>query len=132
MNLPSILFYYPRGIIIKTRTTDNENKKIPPYIPFGRLLTDIFVESCLVIFLTEEATFTEDLVPIIGDHFNARNLKNMNMLKKISFLPLTVLSNTIYSRRIAVNNFPFFTQGQQPICVAEYMQMMMTEGNDML
>ena len=76
--LPSILFYYLRDSIPKTRTTANEGKKVPTCIPFGRLLSDIFVENGLVAFL-EEAQFTQDLQASVGEVLNARNLKNMGI-----------------------------------------------------
>src|ERR1044072_379564 len=75
--LPFIMFQYLKDCISKSRTTADEGKKILHYIPFGRLLSDILVESGLVYAL-RAAQFTEDLVVSTGDVLYARNLKKMN------------------------------------------------------
>src|ERR1044072_5321002 len=118
--LPYILFYYLRDAIQKTRTTANENKKVPNYIPFGRLLSDIFVENGLVSFL-EEAQFTQDLEASVGDVLNAKNLKNMGILKTITVDPTAEV----------VDNFPLFSKLDDPEVVAHYVLMMEAEGIDM-
>src|ERR1044072_7985349 len=43
--LPFIIFQYLKESTIKSRTTSGENKKMIRYIPFGRLMSDILVES---------------------------------------------------------------------------------------
>src|ERR1044072_5261006 len=44
--LPFIIFQYLKEVIIKSwTTTAGVGKKIPHYIPFGRILSDILVEN---------------------------------------------------------------------------------------
>lgn len=97
MCLPSIMFYYLRDSVRKTRTTADESKKVPNYISFGSLLSDIFVESGLVKFL-EEAQLTLDLKVIAGDVVNVRNLKNMGVFNKVYVDPTMDSSEDILGR----------------------------------
>jgi hypothetical protein len=126
--LPSILFYYLR--VLKTWTTADESKKVPNYIPFGRLLSDIFVENGLVAFL-EEARFTQDLEASVGDVLNAKNLKNMGVLKTIIVDPTPESQEQVLKKRQVVDNFPLFSKLDDPEVVAHYIMMMEEEGIDM-
>ena len=69
VNLPFVLFRYMKEAIRKTRNAANIKKKVSTHVPCGRLLTSNFVESGLIDFLTKEATFTEYLIPNIGELF---------------------------------------------------------------
>src|ERR1044072_6993379 len=70
-----IIFHYLKDVIIKSRTTTaGQGKKLPHYIPFGRILSDVLVENGHVDAL-RDAQCTEDLVPFTGDTLDARNLK---------------------------------------------------------
>lgn len=107
--LPNFLFYYLRDSMRKTRTTGIPNKNILNYIPFGRLLTGIFLESGLVKFLVEETHYRKDLAPTIREFFNASNLRYMGLIKKGSVNPLTVPLTPIIDRRIPTVNFHLLT-----------------------
>src|ERR1044072_4946405 len=49
LSLPFIIFHYLKKSITATRTTaSGEDAKKPRYVPFGRLLSDILIESGLV------------------------------------------------------------------------------------
>ncbi|XP_058747082.1 uncharacterized protein LOC131620078 [Vicia villosa] len=74
-------------------------------------------------FLVEEAKYTEDLAPAIGKFFNARNLRYMDLVKKISVNPSTIPSSNITSKRIYANNFPLFTKGDSPEGITTYVVM---------
>jgi hypothetical protein len=128
--LPSLLFQYLRDSILKTRTTADESKKVPNYIPFGRLLSDILVENGLVAFL-EEARVTEDLVTSVGDVLNAKNLKNMGVLRTIIADSVPDTLQEILGRRQRVEDFPLFSKHDNPEVIAQYVLMMEEQGVDM-
>ena len=66
VNLPFVLFSHLKEAIRKSRNTMNQEKNVFSNIPFGCILTDIFVESGLVDFLTKEAKFSEYLISSVG------------------------------------------------------------------
>ncbi|XP_058726196.1 uncharacterized protein LOC131597520 [Vicia villosa] len=129
--LPYILFNYLRNSITKIRKYINSTKKMPTYIPFGRLLFDIFVESSLIDYLTKEVKFTEDLESNIGESFNAKTLKSMRMMKEIGTTPFMVPDVNTIERIYLVEHFLLFTTGENPICVAQHVIMVAAEGNDL-
>ncbi|KAI5437565.1 hypothetical protein KIW84_023614 [Lathyrus oleraceus] len=61
------------------KETRNSGRKYRKWIPLGRLISDILVESKLVAKL-EEMNFCEDLYTEMDKSFNRRNLKNMLMI----------------------------------------------------
>ena len=76
----------PKESINKSRTTADESKKVLHYIPFGRLISDILVESGLVDAL-RDAQCTEDLVASAGDVLDAKNLKKMGVVASVVIPP---------------------------------------------
>src|ERR1044072_6953166 len=69
-----IIFQYLKYVLNKSRTTTaREGKKLPHYIPFGRILSDILVENGLVDDL-RDSQCTEDLVASTRDTLDASNL----------------------------------------------------------
>jgi hypothetical protein len=129
--LPFLLFNHLKESIRKTRTTALEKKKIPTYIPFGRLLSDIFVESELVKILEEDAKMTEDLTLGYGEALNAKNLRNMGILEKVKVPPAEVSVEEVFqARNPHVEGFPLWIMADAPKAVAHYLQMM-TEEADM-
>src|ERR1044072_4107162 len=82
--LPFILFHYLKKSIISTRTTaSGEDAKKPRYVPFGRLLSDILIESGLVHDL-RNAQCTDELKETIGEVLDAKNMKKMGILEEIT------------------------------------------------
>src|ERR1044072_937425 len=127
--LPSLLFQYLKESILKTRTTANEQKKVPNYIPFGRLLSDIFTESGLVGFL-ESARCTEDLEASAGEAFNVRNLRNMGVMKDIIVDPVPEAQQEVLGKRLRVDDFPLFSKNDNPEVIPQYIFMIQEEGVD--
>src|ERR1044072_4440203 len=86
--LPFVIFHYLKEIITKSRTTGlREGKKPPMYIPFGRLISDILVESRLVEDLIS-AGCTEDLTETTGEVLDARNMKKIGAITEITVDPV--------------------------------------------
>jgi hypothetical protein len=83
ISLPFVIFHYLKEIISKSRTTGlREGKKPPMYIPFGRLISDILVESGLVEDLIQ-AQCTEDLKETTREVLDARNMKKIGAITYI-------------------------------------------------
>lgn len=78
MNLPSILFKYLREMIRDTRNGATKPRK---WIPLGRIISDVLVESQLVKAL-ENVQLSEDLKAELGNPFNGKTLKNMQMISE--------------------------------------------------
>ncbi|XP_057452468.1 uncharacterized protein LOC130744297 [Lotus japonicus] len=64
--LPFLLFNYLKECVEKSRTTGGENKRSISYIPYGRLLSDIFTQNRLVKALFDLGLH-DDLAMTIGD-----------------------------------------------------------------
>lgn len=85
LNLPSLLFKYPRNSV---RDTGN-NMKPKNYILLGRLISDVLVESGLVVHPIS-LNMMEDVTMDVGKPLNAKNLKIMGLINKVrSNLPWT-------------------------------------------
>ena len=109
----------------------NQEKKVSSNIPFGCLLTDIFVESGLVDFLTKEAKFTEYLIPSVGEPFNGQTLRNMKIIPKLKKKHLGEPTEVTKNRRIPIDNFPLFSKTGNLTDVAAYVVRMARVGYDM-
>lgn len=59
------------------------SKKKRNWIPIGRLISNILMESKLIDSLTE-AQITKMLAPQVGKMLNARSLKNMGIIFEIT------------------------------------------------
>lgn len=79
VNLPTLLFQNLRNTM---RDTINGSKRTKSYIPLGRLISDILMESKLVDSLTDYQ-FTEDMKPTSGKCFNGNGLKNIKIIKEV-------------------------------------------------
>ncbi|XP_057426027.1 uncharacterized protein LOC130719417 [Lotus japonicus] len=76
--LPYFLFSYLKDCIRKSRTTAPPKSAIK-YIPFGKLLSNFFIESKLIKALTK-AGCTEVLTTIVGDVFTPTTMKRMGLI----------------------------------------------------
>lgn len=81
--LSFLLFNYLKEMVRRSRTTENKKHNAISYIPYGRLLSDIFVENGLVHHL-EGANLTDDLSATYSDALTAKNLRHMGILKKVN------------------------------------------------
>lgn len=62
------------------------SKKKRNWIPLGRLISDILMESKLIDSLTE-ARITKKMEPKVGRMFNAKSLKNMGLISELTRNP---------------------------------------------
>ena len=76
MNLPSLLFQYLRDTVMETR---DGSKKKRFWIPLGRMISNILMESKLINSL-RKAQITKELEPQVRKMFNAISLKNMTII----------------------------------------------------
>src|ERR1044072_1976751 len=131
MCLPFIIFHYQKETINKSRTTRPREGKKPPihYIPFGRIITDILIESGLVKTLIE-AQCTEDLVATTGEVLDASNLKRMGALKEIKVDPVPEDPKEAIRRTMTVDGYPVWSKADNPEVLAFYIFSLEQEGYD--
>src|ERR1044072_8973083 len=127
--LPFIIFQYLKESINKSRTTADEGKKILHYIPFGRILSHILVESGLVDAL-RAAQCTEDLVVSTGDILDDRNLKKMGVVESVVIQPVPETPQEALMKRFFVDGYPLFSKIEPPEVIAQYIFMMQQDGID--
>src|ERR1044072_2641702 len=126
--LPFIIIEYLKHLITKSRTTTaGQGKKLPHYIPFGRILSDILVENGLVDEL-KDAQCTEDLVTSTGDTLDARNLKNMGVLEEIAVDPVSEDPEEILKKRMTIDGYPIWTKLDSPVALALHIYTLQQEG----
>lgn len=105
MKLLSLLFQYIRDTVKETR--DGSKKKMN-WIPLGRLISYILMESKLIDSLTE-AQITKELKPHVRNMFNARSLKNMGIIYELKRNPAEVSKEVISNIRIHLEYFPILS-----------------------
>src|ERR1044072_1761981 len=128
--LPFILFHYLKKSIISTRTTaSGENEKKPRYIPFGRLLSDILIESGLVQDL-RDAQCTDELKETTGDVLDAKNMKRIGLLQEITIDPEPENPKEVIRRRMFVDGYPVWSKADNPEVLALYIFSLEQEGYD--
>src|ERR1044072_621492 len=131
MCLPFIIFHYLKETITKSRTTTPRTGKKPPihYIPFGRIITDILIESGLVQALIE-AQCTENLVATTGEVLDANNLKRMSSLKNVKVDPEPEDPEEAIRRIMVVDGYPVWSKADNPEVLAFYILSLEQEGRD--
>ncbi|XP_057445745.1 uncharacterized protein LOC130737899 [Lotus japonicus] len=125
--LPFFVFTYLKECLRKSRTTASEKKAMISYIPFGKILSDIFVESGLVQDLID-AGCTEDLTATSGDAFNVKNLKKMKIVKTVVVPPSDESVENIIQRSIPVDDYPLWTKQDDKVVILHCLNMMIEEG----
>lgn len=80
--LPSLLFKYLRDLVIDTKN----NMKPKNYIPLGRLILDVLIESGLVDHLIS-LNLMKDVTVDVGKPLNGRNLKSIGLVDKVRVKP---------------------------------------------
>src|ERR1044072_6955407 len=128
--LPYVLFPYLKDCIQKSRTTADPTK--PPkisYIPFGRLISDLLTENGLVDDL-RKTKYVDDLKESVGDEFNAKNLKNIQLIEEVVHPPREENSEDIIKKRFTVDGYPLFTKLDSPEVVALYVFELQRAGVD--
>ncbi|XP_057448943.1 uncharacterized protein LOC130740368 [Lotus japonicus] len=119
--LPYFLFNYLKDCIRRSRTTDVVTKNTIKYIPFGRLLSDLFVESNLVKDLIA-AGCTKDLSTLTGDAFTSTTMKRMCLIEKKIEADSFITPEEIKGRRIPLNDYPLWSKADDPEPILYYIE----------
>lgn len=104
MNLYALLFQYLREMVKETR---DGSKKMRNWIPLGRLILDILMESKLIDSLTK-AKITKGMEPRVRKMFNAISLKNMGIISEVASFLTEIPKEYISNRRIPLEYFLIF------------------------
>src|ERR1044072_8396621 len=131
LSLPFIIFYYLKEILYKSRTAGGRQVKKPPmYIPFGRLISDILVESKLVEDLINVGC-TKDLTETTDDVLDARNMKNIKAIPTVTVDPASDDPQEIVKRRFHIDGYPIWSKYDDPEAMAWFIYSLELEGHDM-
>ncbi|XP_058782227.1 uncharacterized protein LOC131656544 [Vicia villosa] len=130
VDLPFIIFNYMWHHVKDSR--DESRKKNPKYkrniIPFGRIITDLLVQTKIVEDL-EKAGIIKDPYTIIGSTMNARTLKKMGLIESIGTSPQ--VNTEVRSRRgLALADFELFFRNELPEVIVQYIAMHKEVGSD--
>ncbi|XP_057444227.1 uncharacterized protein LOC130736408 [Lotus japonicus] len=126
--LPFLLFNYLKECVEKSRTTATENKRSISYIPYGRLLSDIFIQNKLVKTLSDLGLH-EDLTMTIGDALNGTKLKRMQIIEKVQVEPTEDTSEEVRQKNYPVDDYPLWSKKDNPASILEYVRMPRSNGD---
>lgn len=112
VNLNSLLFQYLMDMV---KETIDGSKKKRNWIPLGRLISNILMESELIDSLTE-ARIIKELEPQVGKMSSARSMKTMGVIYELTSNHVEVPKEATSNRRIHLEDFPVFTK-QDPLNV---------------
>lgn len=127
LGLPSVLFKFMGDSIRESRTGGSFKKSKSKFIPSGRLIYDIIVESGLVDDLLVSG-LTEELVKDAGKVFWGKNLKIMGLISRFQ-RPYVILSkDDICGTRNPIDNYPIFTKIDPPQVLMAYLESCMKKG----
>ncbi|XP_050915941.1 uncharacterized protein LOC127131041 [Lathyrus oleraceus] len=117
LNLPALLFKYLRDSAKDTRN----NMKPKTYIPLGRIIFDVLIESGLMDHLIHH-NLIEDVTVDIGRPLNALNLKSMGVIEKVRAKPILDTSwEALKDQRKIPNGLYLFSKIDRPEVVAHYL-----------
>ncbi|XP_058782158.1 uncharacterized protein LOC131656459 [Vicia villosa] len=130
VDLPYILFIHVWNHVRDSR--EQARLKTPKIrrniIPFGRLISDILVETGLIDDLVN-AGIVKDLYATCGSTINAHTLKKMKLIETITATPRVV--NEILTRRVlALADFEMFFKNDHPSIVLYYLEKCQKEGSE--
>ncbi|KAI5399197.1 hypothetical protein KIW84_064542 [Lathyrus oleraceus] len=126
LRLPALLFKYLRDSMKDTRN----NMKTRNYIPLGRLISDVLIESGLVDHLIH-LTLMEDVMIDTGRPLNARNLKSMGIINQVRVKPTLDTSwEALKDQREIPNGLYLFSKTDPPEVVAYYLEDLHKQGVD--
>ncbi|KAI5407495.1 hypothetical protein KIW84_053668 [Lathyrus oleraceus] len=124
--LPALLFKYLRDSVKDTRN----NMKTRNYIPLGRLISDVLIESGLVDHLIQ-LRLMEDVTIDIGRPLNARNLKSMGIIDQVRAKPTLDTSwEALKDQREIPNGLYLLSNIDPQEVVAYYLQDLANQGVD--
>ncbi|XP_058751358.1 uncharacterized protein LOC131624436 [Vicia villosa] len=130
VDLPFIIFNHMWQHVKESR--DEFRKKNPKFkrniIPFGRIITDLLVQTKSVEDL-EKAGIIKDPYIMIGSTMNAHILKKMGLIETIGVTPQ--VNTEVRSRKApALADFELFFRNEHPEVVVQYIAMHKAEGSD--
>lgn len=100
------------------------------YIPLGRLISDVLIESGLVDYLIS-LNLIEDVTVDMGKPFNRRNLKSMSLIDKVRVKPTRLTSwETLKDQRERADEMYLFSKIDPPEVITFYLQDLEAEGVD--
>lgn len=118
MNLPSLLFKYLRGSVRDTRNT----MKPRNYIPLGRLISDVLIESGQMDHLIP-LNLMEDVTMDVRKLLNTKNLKSMGLIDRVRVKPYRLTSwEALKDHKESANEMYIFSKIDPPKINACYLQ----------
>ncbi|KAI5397716.1 hypothetical protein KIW84_063511 [Lathyrus oleraceus] len=100
------------------------------YIPLGRLISDVVIESGLVDHMIRH-NLMEDVTVDTGRPLNARNLKSMGVIEQVCVKPTLDTSwESLKDQRKIPNSLYLFSKIDPPEVVAHYLQDLANQGVD--
>ncbi|XP_057432211.1 uncharacterized protein LOC130724962 [Lotus japonicus] len=126
--LPFLLFNYLKECVEKSRTTATENKRSISYIPYGRLLSDIFIQNKLVKTLSEHGLH-EDMAMSISDALNGTKLKRMQIMEKVQVEPTEDTYEEVRQKNYPIDDYPLWSKKDNPASILEYVRKLRSNGD---
>lgn len=100
------------------------------YIPLGRLIYDVLIESGLVYHLIS-LNMMKDVTVDMGKPLNAKNLKNMGLIDKVRVKPTKDTSWEALKDHMEISNGMYlFIKIDPPEFIAFYLQDLQAQGTD--
>jgi len=111
VNMPKYIFKY---MVKELRESERKNRV---WVPYGRLLSEIFHQGGILQALSGVNYFIdEQLETVTGKVINAKTLKNMGLIKKVTSLDTYISESMVVSN--LMENFP-------PICKKDTLAVQM-------
>lgn len=124
--LPTLLFKYLMDSVRDIRN----HMKPRNYIPLGRLISDVLIESGLVDHLISY-NLMEDVTVDIGKPLNARNLKSMGIIERVLVKPTLDTSwKALKDQRKIPNGLYLFSKIDPQEVIDYYLQDLAYQGVD--
>lgn len=127
LRLPSLMFKFIRDSIRESRTGGSSKKARRKFIPNGRLISYILVESSLVDDLLISG-LTEELVKDAGKVFWGKNLKSMDLISRFQRPDVMMTKDDIYGTRNPFENYLIFTKIDPPQVLMAYLDNCLKDG----
>jgi len=114
VNFPRNIFHH---MIWALKESPDKNRK---FIPYGRLLSEIFYQGGLLTALKGSCVVTNDhLGTIVGKYINGNTLRSMSIIKEVDKLESYLKESMIVSDLMA--DFPPISKEDNPEVLAAYV-----------
>lgn len=129
IDLPHLLFSHLWNHVKDTREEEwSKNIKFKRgWIPLARLISDILTENGLVAYLEDVGKFGE-LDSMVGKTLDGKSLRKMKIIEKLQSDPAPIDSEVIRTRRIPVDDFPLFSDGEPIEAVLNFRNICKEDG----